>query len=151
KGLLASARSGDTTARANLATQFDEIRTQIDQMAGDSGYRGKNLVSSDNLVVDFNEDGSSNITITGFDGSSSGLGIDASANSFASNTDIDAADSDLTAALSTLRSKTQTLSSGLGVINARQDFTTSLINSLQTGADNLTLADPNEEGANMLA
>ena len=33
----------------------------------------------------------------------------------------------------------------------RQEFTKSLINTLETGADNLVLADTNEEGANMLA
>jgi flagellin len=101
--------------------------------------------------VNFNEDGTSNITITGFDGSTTGLSIDAAANSFASDTDIDAADSDLDAALTTLRSESQTLSSGLGVVNTRQEFTKNMINSLTAGADSLTLADPNEEGANMLA
>jgi flagellin-like hook-associated protein FlgL len=38
----------------------------------------------------------------------------------------------------------------LSVVSSRQDFTNSMINTLQTGADNLTLADSNEEGANML-
>ncbi len=33
----------------------------------------------------------------------------------------------------------------------RQDFTNNMINTLQTGADGLTLADTNLEGANMLA
>ena len=33
----------------------------------------------------------------------------------------------------------------------RQDFTKNLINLLQIGADSLTLADTNEEGANLLA
>ena len=33
----------------------------------------------------------------------------------------------------------------------REDFTKNMINVLQTGADGLTLADTNEEGANMLA
>jgi len=152
KGLISSAKgTSDTTERANLATQFDAIRTQIDQLAGDSSYNGTNLLDSDNLVVNFNEDGTSNITISGFDGSTTGLSIDAAANSFASDTDINAADSDLDAALTTLRSQSQTLSSGLGVVNTRQDFTQNLINSLTAGADSLTQADPNEEGANMLA
>lgn len=152
KGLLASARStSDATERANLAAQFDEIRNQIDSLAGDSSYRGQNLLSSDDLVVEFNEDGSSNLTVTGFDATSSGLGIDASTNDFVDNTDIDTASSNLDTALSSLRSQSQTLSSNLGVITTREDFTTKLINSLQEGADKLTLADPNEEGANMLA
>lgn len=152
KGLLASARNtSDSTERANLATQFDEIRTQIDNLAGDSTYRGTNLLDSDDLTVEFNEDGSSDLTVGGFDASASGLSIDAAANSFAADTDIDAASADLDAALSTLRTQAQTLSSNLGIVNARQEFTTEMINSLQTGADQLTLADVNEEGANMLA
>jgi flagellin-like hook-associated protein FlgL len=151
KGLISSARSADSTERANLATQFDAIRTQIDQLASDASYNGTNLLDSSDLVVNFNEDGSSNITISGFDGSTTGLSIDAAANSFAADTDITAAETDLDTALTTLRSKSQTLSSGLGVVNTRQEFTKNMINSLTTGADNLTLADPNEEGANMLA
>lgn len=151
KGLIASARSADTAERAELAQQFDDLRTQIDNLASDSSYRGKNLLDSDELVVEFNEDGSSDLTITGFDASSSGLGVDAAAGSWAADTDLDAAEADLDAALSTLRSEAQNLSSRIGVITAREEFTAELINSLQTGADALTLADPNEEGANMLA
>jgi len=38
----------------------------------------------------------------------------------------------------------------MSIVTIRQDFTTGMIATLQTGADNLTLADMNEEGANML-
>jgi flagellin-like hook-associated protein FlgL len=151
KGLLASARGGDATTRANLAGQFDEILTQIDELAADSIYRGTNLLDSDDLVVEFNEDGSSDLTITGFDASSTGLSVSAATNSWVADTDIDAAEADLDAALTTLRSEAETLSSRLGVVNTRLEFTTQMISVLQTGADKLTLADPNEEGANMLA
>lgn len=151
KGLIASARSGDAATRATLATQYDQLRTQIDQLAGDSSYRGTNLLDSDDLVVSFNEDGSNNITITGFDATTTGLAVDAAANSWVADTDLDAAAADLDAALVTLRSESQTLSSNLGVVNTRMEFTSNLIASLQTGADQLTLADPNEEAANMLA
>ena len=54
-------------------------------------------------------------------------------------------------ALSTLRVNAQKLSSNNGVVTLRQQFTTSMINTLTTGADQLTAADTNEEGANMLA
>jgi flagellin len=36
-------------------------------------------------------------------------------------------------------------------VQTRQDFTKSMINTLQTGSDNLVLADTNAEGANLLA
>ena len=54
-------------------------------------------------------------------------------------------------ALSTLRTNAKTLSASNGVINTRQEFTTNMINTLTEGADALTAADSNEEGANMLA
>ncbi|OPY10907.1 MAG: flagellin [Syntrophus sp. PtaB.Bin138] len=53
-------------------------------------------------------------------------------------------------AMTTLRSQSARLSSNLSVVTTRQDFTSSMINTLKTGADGLTLADMNEEGANML-
>jgi flagellin-like hook-associated protein FlgL len=151
KGLAASARSADTTERQALAAQFDDIMTQIDQLAGDSSYRGTNLLDAGSLTVAFNEDGTSNITVTGFDASSSGLGIAAAANDWAADADIDVALTNLDTALSTLRSESKSLASNLNVITTRQDFTSNMINTLQSGADNLTLADTNEETANMLA
>jgi len=151
KGLAASARSSDATGRATLATQFDALRTQIDQLAADAGYKGINFLASGSLTVAFNEDGSSSITITGFDASTTGLTISAAAGSWAADTDIDAAVTELDAALVTLRSEASTLSSNNGVIVARDAFTSRMINTLTEGADQLTVADPNEEGANMLA
>ena len=37
------------------------------------------------------------------------------------------------------------------MVQTRQDFTKSMIDTLQTGSDNLVLADTNAEGANLLA
>ena len=151
KGLAASARSATTTDRSSLATQFDSLRTQIDELAADAGYKGTNFLDSDDLTVEFNEDGSSTLTVSGFDASTTGLSIGAAASSWASDANIDAAVSDLDAALSTLRTNAKTLASNNGVITTRQEFTTQMISTLTTGADMLTAADPNEEGANMLA
>ena len=134
-----------------LAEQFDALMIQVDELAGDAGYKGTNFLDSSELVVDFNEDASSVLTISGFDASSSGLGIAAAANDWALSTDVDEAVEDLDAALSTLRTNGKTLASSSGVVTTRQEFTTNLINTLTTGADALTAADTNEEGANMLA
>jgi flagellin len=141
----------DATERSNLAAQFDDLRTQIDQLAADAGFNGKNLLDGDDLDVVFNEDGTSSLTITGVTFDSAGLAIDAAANSWAADADIDAALADLTAGLTTLRSQAKTFGSNLSTVQTRQDFTKSMINTLRTGADSLTLADPNEEGANLLA
>jgi len=151
KGLVASARSASTADRATLATQYDALLTQIDNLANDSGYKGTNLLGGDTLTVSFNEDGSSNIAITGFDASSTGLGVAAAAGNWAANANLDTASTQLDTALTTLRTNAKALGSDNGVIVARQDFTNGMVNTLTTGADNLTVADPNEEGANMLA
>ncbi|MBI3702890.1 MAG: flagellin [Rhizobiales bacterium] len=145
-------QSSDTTVRKSLATQFDAIRGQIDQLAADSGINGVNLLGGNDLTITLNETGSSTVVITAVDDTTAGdLAITGAANNWGSSTDIDAANTDLTAALVTLRSQSQALSSNLQTVQVRQDFTKAMINTLNTGADNLTLADSNEEGANLLA
>jgi flagellin len=151
KGLAASARSASTTDRASLSAQFDALRTQIDQLATDSGYKGTNFLHSGTLTVEFNESSTSSLTISGFDATTTGLGISAAQNAWVADTDIDAAVTDMDGALSSLRVNAQTLSSSNGVVTSRQQFTTNMINTLTTGADQLVAADPNEESANMLA
>ena len=74
---------------------------------------------------------------------------DNSTTSTASNS-IRSSSKQLENALTTLRNKSLELSANLSVVTVRQSFTDSMINTLQTGADNLTLADTNQEGANML-
>jgi len=54
-------------------------------------------------------------------------------------------------ALNSVRSQSSTFGSSLSIVQNRQDFTKAMINTLQSGADGLTLADSNEEGANLLA
>lgn len=147
-------QTSDTNVRATLAGQFDDILTQIGQLAGDSGFNGINLLGGDDLTVTLNEDASSTTTITGVDytdASNAPLSIATAVNSWADTADIMAASTDLTAALTTLRSQSQTLSANLSVVQIRQDFTKATINTLQAGSDALTLADSNEEGANLLA
>ncbi len=145
-------QTNDPTVRATLSSQFDAVRAQIDQLAADSGFNGVNLLNGQNLTVTLNETATSTATVTGVtDTTASALAISASANNWAAGSDIAAASTDLTAALSTLRSQSQALSSNLQTVQVRQDFTKAMISTLNTGADNLTLADSNEEGANLLA
>ena len=141
---------------------------QIDDLAADSGYKGINLLNGSDvkLNVKFDEDGGSSIQLTGFGGTSggaagNGLGIaDAVSGSttsgfWSSNTGIstgmiDAAIDDLDDAITKLRSESKTLSSNLSVITARQDFTSTMINTLEDGASELVNANMEEESANML-
>jgi flagellin len=138
------------SSRTSLAAQFDALRTQIDQLAKDSGYNGTNLLDSGSLKVQFNETNSSSVTVSGVKFSSTGLGISASTNSFQTDTDINDALTNLGNALTSLRSQASTFGSNLAVVQTRQDFTKSLVNTLQTGGDALVLADQNEEAAKLV-
>jgi flagellin-like hook-associated protein FlgL len=144
-------QTSDTTTRASLATQFGVIQTQINTLAGDSGFNGINLLKGNNLTVTLNETGSSSVTITGVTYDSAGLGINNATNNWAAAADITAAATDLNGALTKLRSQAQAFGSSLSTVQIRQDFTKAMVNTLQTGSDSLTLADSNEEGANLLA
>jgi flagellin-like hook-associated protein FlgL len=152
-GLVAglTAAGSLNATRTSLASQYDALRSQIDQLAGDSGYNGVNLLNGDGLKVVFNEKGTSSQSITGVKFNSAGLGVSASTNSFQTDKDLGDALANLSNALSTLRSQASAFGSSLSVVQTRQDFTKSMISTLKTGADNLVLADSNEEGANLLA
>jgi flagellin-like hook-associated protein FlgL len=145
-------QTADTNVRATLASQFNSLLPQIDQLAGDAGFNGINLLGGNNLTITMNEDGTSTVVVSSFNDTSAGdLAINSAANNWATGTDISTASGQLSTALTTLRSQAQALSSNLSTVQIRQDFTKAMINTLQTGADNLVLADSNEEAANMLA
>ncbi|MEQ1769446.1 MAG: flagellin [Devosia sp.] len=138
--------------RAELVDTYNDLRGQIDQLAKDSGFNGVNLLNGDNLSVLFNEDGSSKLDINGVTNTSTSLGLAAlSSTAFDTNSSINSTLDDLKGAIDTLRTQSSKFGSNLSVVETRQDFTKQMINVLQTGASNLTLADTNEEAANVLA
>ena len=146
-----SAPTPDAT-RANYQQQFNDLLGQIDSLAKDASYNGVNLLNGDNLKVTFNEKGTSSLTISGVTFDSNGLGLSAiSGTGFQTNANIDSTISTLDTALTTLRTQSASFGSSLTTVQTRQDFTKNMINTLQTGSDNLVLADTNEEGANLLA
>lgn len=141
-------------ARAALISQYNGLLDQIDQLTKDAGFNGNNLLAgtSTQLKVVFNETGTSNLTITGADTSATGLGLaQLTATGFDTNAGITTILSKLKGASDTLRANASSFGSQLSIVQTRQDFTKALINTLQTGASNLTLADSNEEAANLLA
>jgi flagellin len=161
KSLAQSALSeSGSTAIDALRAQYTEVLNQIDLLAEDSGYKGTNLLEASTVQheVKFDETGASSLTITGFDASSTGAtlnlvtaGDDGWASGEAPDTDaINSAITALDSATSALRSEAGKLSTNLSTITIRQDFTANMINTLEDGASNLTNADMNEEGANML-
>ena len=138
--------------RATLQSQFNEVLLQIDALARDASYNGVNLLGGDSLKVVFNEDGSSSLDIAGVDFDTAGLGLTTlSAAEFQTNMNTEAVLAEVDNALRSLRSQASAFGSRLSTVQIRQDFTKNLIRTLETGADNLVLADTNEEGANMLA
>ena len=147
----AAATAVKNTTREKYAAQFDSIMSQIDKLAKDSGYKGINLLQSNDLKVVFNESRTSDIDIKGEDASSKGLGLSAATNGWQTNADIDAAIEEVDAAISKLRIMSSDFGNYYSIVQNRQDFTSNLVNVLTEGADNLTLADMNEESANMLA
>ena len=151
---------------AKYEAQYNDILTEIATIAKDSGYQGVNLLQENTLTVMFNESRSHSLVIEGEDitaGMATAADADAAA-AFAWDNGTGAGNAawadadDVTAALDAivdvtnyLRGYATELGNNFSIIQTRQDFTESLIDVLETGADNLVLADMNEESANYLA
>jgi hypothetical protein len=141
------------TARSSLVSQFNNILAQIDTTSQDSSFNGVNLLNGDTLKLVFNETGSSTLGINGVVFNAAGLGLSnlVPGTDFIDNGATNKVLTSLNAASSTLRSEGSSLGSNLSIVQVRQDFSKNLINVLQTGSSNLTLADTNEEAANSQA
>ena len=153
-GVVAPVADASSQAiRANLVSQYNNIIAQITTTSQDASFNGINLLNGDNLKLTFNETGKSTLNISGVTYNATGLGL----NSLVAGTDfLDSASANkaitaLGAASTALRTEASTLGSNLSVVQIRQDFSKNLINVLQTGSSNLTLADTNEEAANSQA
>jgi flagellin len=146
-----AASSGNNATRATLQTNFNNLLTQIDQLAGDSSYKGVNLLKGDNLTVNFNENSTSSLLIQGVTYNSNGLGLSSiSGTGFQSNVNINSTITQLNTALTSVQAQTETFGTNASTIQVRQDFTKNLINTLTSGSDQLVLADQNQESANLL-
>lgn len=148
--------ANDGVNRDKYEADFNNLRDQIEQLAKDSSYKGVNLLTGDKLSIFFNSEQTSKLDIQGADLTPDGeLGINAVGNApgdhgFLADSDINAVIDTLNSATGVLRQQSSTFGANLGVVQIRQDFTKNLINTLQTGASNLTVADTNEEGAKLL-
>jgi flagellin len=150
---------GGNDVRKNLVTQFNELRDQLDKFSDDASFNGINLLRGDKLKLTFNETGTSTIEIqakdiqgTATQINNAALNIDfVVASDFDSDTTLDQKLDELKGAMDFLRSQASSFGSNLSVVQNRTDFTKNMINTLETGAANLTLADTNEEAANLLA
>jgi flagellin-like hook-associated protein FlgL len=139
--------------RANFVTQYNNIIDQIRTTAQDASFNGVNLLQGDQLKLVFNETGTSTLNINGVALDPPGLGLGALTigTDFIDNKSTQKIIQSLQTASSYLRSQASTLGSNLSIVQLRQDFSKNLINVLQTGSSNLTIADTNEEAANSQA
>jgi flagellin len=103
------------------------------------------------LKINFNEAGTSSLSVTGVTFNSAGLAISASTNTWQTDKDISDSLSRVKTALSTIQTQVSTFSSSQSVVNGREDFTSTMIDTLNTAADNLVSSDGNEDSAFLLA
>ena len=173
KGLVLSAKSGSAADRATLAAQFNELAQQSNNLINDSSYQGLNLVNAtaNILKVSFSEKTGSALNVDGanllasnfvglstFAASIASTGITLFVNASVSWSTVsnsislfDNVIDILDSAITTIRTNAATLGSNVSLLQTRLDFTTSYVDTLTGGSDKLTLADLNEEGANLVA
>jgi flagellin len=153
-GLASTAVAGTSSTITTLQSNYNGLLTQINQLASDSSYNGVNLLTGDNLTIDFNPTGTSSLTIEGVNFNASGLGLStisgSGSTSFQSASTLSSTVTDLNSAITQVQSQTETFGTNSAVISTRQTFETNLINTLQTGASNLVVADQNLESTDLL-
>ncbi len=148
--LLSHAQSlNNTTSIEIINEDFEELINQIDLLVLDASYRGINLLAGDDLITYFNEDRKNFLITESVDFSSDELGLEN--HDFDDINDIDIIIEKVREAIDTVRDYGAALSTDLSIISNRQRFTENTINTLTSGAGDLTIADLNEEGANLLA
>jgi len=152
-GLAPVADPNAQATRAGLISQYNNILQQIDTTSQDSSFNGINLLEGDTLNLTFDETGKSTLAIQGVTFNTAGLGLSTLTvgTDFLDSSSANKTLASLSNVSTTLRSEASNLGSNLSIVQIRQDFSKNLINVLQTGASNLTLADTNEEAANSQA
>jgi hypothetical protein len=141
------------STRSNLVAQYNNIIAQITTTSQDASFNGVNLLAGDTLKLVFNETGKSTLNIVGQQLTPAGLGLPTlvAGTDLVDNNSANKTLAALNLASTTLRSQASSYGSNLSIVQIRQEFAKSLINVLQTGSSNLTLADTNEEAANSQA
>ena len=139
--------------RDNLVTQYNNIINQITTTSQDASFNGVNLLERRHPEADLQRNRQVHAEHPGRELQPGGPwprrpehGRD-----FKDNAAINDIVTALNGASSTLRAQASAFGSNLSIVQIRQDFSKNLINVLQTGSSNLTLADTNEEAANSQA
>lgn len=155
RSIVSAARGGSTAERQGAAKLFDSVAGQLDTIASDSSYSGVSLISGSPQVLNaaINDKGDT-LSISGAATDSAGLGIGSALTdygNFATNADIDAALAGLDAAKGTIRARERSFSSDFTILSIRENFSVEMSDTLQVGSDKLTVANLNEQAANLLA
>ena len=179
KALAQSAvASPESATRAKLASQFNELRSQVDNIAEDASFNGINLLKNttnaftagaDQLTVKFNErtttaavnqlvvsgvNTADFATLTGRSAVATGTAGDTTVwgqTGTAAITAINSAIRAIDSALVSVRQTAQTFGTNSSLLEIRRQFTENLVNTLKAGASELVNADLNEESANLLS
>jgi flagellin-like hook-associated protein FlgL len=175
-----AAAAGGATDVSSYQSQYNAILKEVKTLIEDSGYQGINLLNGGKLTVTFDENRVHSLAVQGDSVTaklSEGTGVkafkwkangDGDISWAASAAHGDPEDDDYVPAKSLadavsesldaiskgmeyLRDYTSKMGNNYSIIQTRQDFTQSMIDVLETGSDNLILADMNEESANYLA
>lgn len=153
--------TGASTAgaqRSSAATSFREVLNQVRNTALDSSYNGTNLLNGDSLTTYFNSDQTTSLSTRGSRTDASALGFrqdNFSSNSgdsifnFQSDREIQSALTKIRSAKEAVTAQQSSFATNFNILQNRDDYTKSLVSNLEAGADTLTLADINEEGANL--
>ena len=174
----AAVSSPESSTRAKLASQFNELRSQVDNLAEDAKFNGVNLIKNttsafeagaDRLTVKFNERTTvtavnqlivSGLNTTDFDSimarsavatGTAGATTVWGQTGTAAVTAINSAIRAIDSAMVTVRQASQSLGTNSSMLEIRRQFTENLINTLKGGASSLVNADLNEESANLLS
>lgn len=142
-------REGEDLNLAAISVEYEKILKQLDQVAVDAQYRGINLLKNDDMTTFFNESRNSKLVTKGMNATFEGLGLETK--DFGSIEAVREKINQVRAARKTLQSYASTISTDLSIIQIRRNFTEGQINVHKAGADDLTVTDLNEEGANFLA
>ena len=132
----------------NYAEQYKKILEEYDNLLNDSSYQGINLLKGGNLEVTFNESRSNKYSIAGVLADSMSLGLET--RDLFDTSAIKKSLEEITKAVNSIRSFQEELGNHYSIIKTRLNFTEALTDVLETGADNLTLADMNEASAQYL-
>jgi len=179
KALAQSAvASPESATRAKLASQFNELRSQVDNIAEDASFNGINLLKNttngfqagaDQLTVKFNERTTTaavnQLVVSGLNTAdfaqitarsavATGTAGDTTVwgqTGTAAITAINSAIRAIDSALVSVRQVAQTFGTNSSLLEIRRQFTENLINTLKAGASELVNADLNEESANLLS